>query len=312
MRLCVRERLFRARVLTAMLALASVAWCETSEDCDRGKEPLFLYCSPELDRRTHEGLAEAIEAGLYLSLDEIGYCVVPTENPAACRSDSALAGSLLLYVTVADPAVLEEQRPALIAALVKPGPYSRENLEIALSRPLVALSFDSTETDAARAAFIKKVVESLRVSYVCHFVVQSEPQGVSVATSNGLEGTTPTEWILPLGRIELFATMDGYASFRRALELDTPGRHEFFFQMRKKRFYHSKFTMGTVAGLVAAGVCYSLEWHFYKKYHSLDNEDRIEHPDRFAQTFGTAQAFGCAGAASLGVAGACLMLSFWF
>jgi hypothetical protein len=163
------------------------------------------------------------------------------------------------------------------------------------------------------AVLVSKIVENMRASYVCHLAVASSPDTVAIATSSGLEGTTPVEWILPLGAtVELSASRERYLSHDREITLDEPGYHTYHIDLTKRRFYHSKLMIPTAVCAAAAGAFYLCDRYYYDQYSSLDQSDFHENPESFEDLYTTALVYERCAQVALALAGVSCTLSFWF
>ncbi|MBD3393558.1 MAG: hypothetical protein GF410_16200 [Chitinivibrionales bacterium] len=292
---------------TTVAALLANAGAREIE-CPRGSHVLFYYPDRHIDQTIQQDFSNELREELKEPLAEMGYCLYQPPDIEQYRTDTSYAENLVLHTAVR----AREGSRLLLVALIRTGRLGGGNLETALGRPLVEVEFGDVEPGTFRAVAAKKIVENLRTSYVCHLRVESEPDSVYVATKSGLEGVTPIEWIVPLGRVDLTATREDHMPFEKRLVLDSAGYHKVYMELRPRRFYHSRFMYPTLACLVAGGAFYALERYYYDRYQSLGEDDYYNRPGEFGERFDRAKTFERLAGASLGLAAVSLTLSFWF
>jgi hypothetical protein len=284
---------------------------QAQQECPPGTQPLFFY------RHTvvHSGeFVDNFIAQLRTPLSETGYCLREIESAEIVFSDSTLADRLVMVYH--EKHFVDKHMAAqteVTVTLLKAGAFSETALTDALRHPLAGVRFGSVgDTATAGTILVDKIIENMRTSYVVLLTIMSDPSDVRVATSTGLESTSPVEWILPLDTIGLSAHKEGYLSATTTLPLQTPGRHTFHFDLVKRRFYHSRFMIGVSAFAVSALACYGLEWYFYDRYSRLGVNDFYTDPEKFDRTFTRAKWCERLGGASLVLATISLGLSFMF
>ena len=298
----------RSIVFSFVILLPLAAVAAERPECERGLQVLFYYPDGAVDQAIYEGFTDELAKELASPLSEIGYCLFRPDDIEQYKADTGLGENLVLHTAIR----AEEGKRLLLVAPVRLALLMRNNLEVALGHPLAEVDFEGADQQTFLTVVVKKIVENLRTSYVCHLRIESEPESVAVATSSGLEGATPVEWVVPLGSVGLTATRKDYVSFEKHIELDAPGYHRLYVELRKRRFYHSRFMYPAAAFLVAAGGFYLAERYYYDKYQSLGEQDYYSRPDEFGERFHTAKAFERLAGASLGLAGVSFVLSFWF
>ena len=241
----------------------------SAKDCDAGKSRLFFLCDSSIDSITRSGFSLHFFDQLQKPLNEIGYCF--TLFDSLLLSDSSKQNDLVMYLSCR-PQIEFDSTASVIIGLLKVGELSEENLSISLQNPLIFLFYAPGELTTFESVLTKKTIENLRTQYVCHLRIQSSPDGVKIRTETGLEGATPLEWILPVGDLVIDGNYNGYESLHRKLDLNEPGIHTLFLQMRKRQFYDSKFMYpAVISGLVAAA-CYVVDRYYYSSYLRLAKE----------------------------------------
>lgn len=289
--------------VATLLWAAAAAWADTA--CRAGGDPLYLSCDSALDSEVFAGFRDSLFASLERPIGEIGYCLRRFDEQTADTS------ALLLHVSY-HGSHAAGQPGAVHAALLEVSRFSRLGIREALKHPLVVLDYAPDDPVTFLRVLVRKIVENMRTSYVCHLVVESDPAGVHLRTDRGLEGTAPVEWILPLGEVTLSARRENYLPVDKTLDLSTPGNHRVYLQLGRRRFYHSRWMYGVVGAGLGSAVSYGLCRYYYGQYRALGAEERAATPERFGETFTRAKNLERMSAGLLGVAGLCLSLSFWF
>jgi hypothetical protein len=305
--------LIRRYIRLVLPILVIVAAClKAAPQCPPGTRVLYAMCDPALEASTYQGFTAALAALLAAPLSEIGYCLAPVGNlpiidTLAVRDST---DAFVLYCGISrEPS---QDSNTIIVAVLRRSVYSPGTMIHALQRPLVSMPLEATPSEAFMTALTKKIIENLRTSYICHIVIDSDPQGAAITATAGLEGVTPLEWVFPVGAIDITAAKERYVPLRKTMSLSTPGSHRIYLQLTKRRFYHSRLTIGTAASLILAGACYGIERYYYDRYLSYGESDYNADPAKFKRTFGTAKSFEHGAQVSLGCAALFFAFSFRF
>ena len=277
-------------------------------DCKAGNQTLFFSPHPMLEARTAPGFPDSLRLQLAAPLNDLGYCLVEVKDYRSIL-DTARYGDNLLLQTVEDGS---GGYGSILVALLRVRELAQGKLSEAVSRPLVSIRYGSDEMTSLPNILAKKVSENMRSQYVADVLIRSHPPGALVRTPTGLEGTTPVEWVMPLGSIPVTLEKPGYLPINRAIDLSAAGVHTYDLQMVKKRFYHSKFIYPALAGAGLALAAFALENHYYSAYQSLGANDQQNRPQAFADDFHTAKTFERLGYTALGLAWLNLALCFSF
>ena len=299
-----------------LLLAAAIIVPSSSQESDTAVRPicpdagqvLFYLPDTSLDRSFYAEFGDELQRELAAALPAVGYCLHRPADIGRYTSDTAYAEHLIL--TVAARGV--DSGHVLLAGLIQISRAGGAVFETALAHPLAEVGIDDAGAQTLRTVLVKKIIENLRAAYVCHLAIESNPDSIRVATESGLEATTPVEWIVALGTVEITASREDYAPFHKKIKLNTPGYHKVYIELNKRRFYHSPWIYSAVACLAASGVFYGLERYYYDKYQSLGEHDYLAQPDAFGDTFDKAQIFERCAGASLGLAVVSLVLSFRF
>ena len=283
-----------------------------SKDCKTGNQDLFYSPHPLLDAGTIEGFSDTLGRQLREPLNELGYCLQEAGDYRAISdpSDSARHGENLVLQIQSEGAA--EGSGTVLVALLRARELARGKLAEAFSHPLVSLHYGPGEASSLSSILAKKIAENLRSQYVADLLVRSNPAGASVRSSAGLQGTTPVEWVLPLGTVQVTLEKKGYMTLERKIDLSAPGRHAYDLQLSKRRFYHSGFIYPTLAAGAVSIVALALENHYYDKYRSLGPQDLKNRPAVFGETFHTAKTYEAVAYTAMGLAWLNLALCFTF
>jgi len=305
--------------------------------CVNGKRPLFFA----IDQKVGEILPSSFSADLYSELDvplqEIGYCI--TRYTPAVLSDSLLQDEIILMLSlklniisrtieVSDSAaggdsietvksVQVDTSADVVLSTISVGRWSSTERKMALTNPLISQTYTPKDIATFQSVLIKKIVENLRMQYICHLRIESVPDGVAIRANHGLEGTTPLEWIIPVGNLPITGTLEGYEPIKRKINLAAPGNHTYVLQMERRRFYHSGFFVPAVVCATSSAASFVLMEYFDRKYDALTREPRQPNgpqPDEapFAQAYNRAVACEVAGFSLLGLAAGSFTLCFFF
>jgi len=288
--------------------LATVQLCAYSQKCSSGKSLLFYKFDSSFDEYTDPGFLNNFLAMLKAPLEETGYCL--TKLDSSVLKDSTRFGNLVMLFRMELWPMEDEKEAITVSINLLKISELLENKAIPLENALVSLSFDPAELSTFEGVLIKKILENLRMHYVCHLRIQSSPSGVKLRTESGLEALTPLEWILPVGDLKISGEYPGYEPVKQTIDIKEPGTHTYFLQLRKKQFYHSKWIYPAAVFGVGAAAGFICERYFYKQYDGLGKTDYLERPDIFSTTYTKAKAFQIVGIASSITSG--LFLSFTF
>lgn len=264
-----------------------------------------------MDQRTMPGFSDSLRRELSPPLGGLGYCLQAVPDFRVLLDTARFGDHLVLHALVTEgPQVAGSA--GLVVTLLSVRDWAAGMLDEGVSRPLVSLPVDREDPAGLLDVLVKKVAENLRRQYVAHVLIQSRPGEAAVRSENGLQGRTPVEWILPLGSLAVALEKPGYLPLERKLELSAPGQHNFDLQLSKRRFYHSSFMWPALVFGAASLGAYAVQEHYYAQYQAYGPGDGRNRPEVFGETFGLAKKWERTSAASLGLAAACLALSFRF
>lgn len=294
--------------LAAAPAIAAPA-AESDPGCGGGGRTLYYSPHPLLDGRMPQGFPDSLYAQLRGPARELGYCLETVKDPRALLDTAKLGESLWMQ-----PSVREEAAgsASLVVALLSVRDLARGKLAEAAARPLVSLRFSAAEALGLSSIAARKVAENLRSQYVADLLVRSHPPGANVRAGTGLEGTTPVEWVLPVGTMQVTLTRAGYIDLRREIDLSAPGQHTYDLQMSKRRFYHSRFFYPALAAGAMSLAAFAMENHYYGEYQGLGAAEAKNDPAVFGNTFRAAKNYERLGYTTMGLAWASLTLCFVF
>lgn len=301
-----------------------------SAGCMPGKRPLYFTADTTLRSITPPGFSEKLLTFLQDPLLEIGYCI--TDLDSSVFSDTAAQEEMIMFVAMevsltekrsavqpdndtagnlpADTVMILDTSASLSVALIQVDGWSAAARRRARESPLLTLPYRPGDLSTLTSVLVRKIIENLRMQYICHLRVQSVPDGVTIRSRTGLEGVTPLEWITPVGRVQITGELEGYEPIRRKIDLNAPGMHTYVLQMRRRQFYHSRFFIPTIILGVSSVGCFVAERYFYNRYRQLGKEERDRKPDLFRQKFTIAQNFERAAAGGLFLTGVSAVLCF--
>ena len=303
-----------------------------AEECGAGRRPLFFYVDPSADRHTPHGFTDRIFLHLKQPLEEIGYCI--TRFDSALIADTSAGEELVMVlsmrllisrhevtrsgepdsdgVTAMEAALLSDTAADAVVSLLRVDSWSPRQLRRAAENPLLSLAYNHEELTTFESVLMRKIVENLRTQYICNLRIQSIPDGATIRSNRGLEGTTPLEWIMPVGKLSITGELKGYEPIRRRIDLTTPGMHTYVIEMGKRRFYHSAFFIPSIVFGVSSAACFAVERVYYNNYMNLGREDRENNPDSFERTFNIAKNFERAAGVTLALGVTSFTLCFFF
>jgi hypothetical protein len=277
--------------------------------CGSANQEIFYAPRIRSEGLLPPGFADSLWMQLADPVRELGYCLIPAQD-TRMGADSATHGENLFMQATAGNETGGAISISIAALRVRE--LARGKLPEAEARPLVYLRFQPGEAVGLYSVLAKKVAENLRNQYVAVLLIRSNPAGAAVRSASGLEGSTPVEWVVPLGNLDISLAKPGYLRARRDLDLESPGQHTYDLQLVKRRFYHSKLIYPTVAAGLISAAAFILENHYYGVYQSLGAEDRANRPGAFAENFRNAKNYERIGYAALGAASLGLVLCFAF
>jgi hypothetical protein len=295
-----------------LLSFFSILHAALSEECGKGKKLVLFKASEAVDAKIRMGFSEDFFAALSTPLNEVGYCPVLLEKRHF--EDTLLRTTSVLFVDVTEQSSGIESTSTVIFQIYF---LPLEEIQADLSIPqkanlLISLRFIPDELSTFEAVAVRKTVENLRTQYVCHLRLESDPSGVQINSSIGLEGKTPLEWVIPVGNLEIEGYIKGYSALKRNLKLESPGSHTYVLEMKARQFYNSHFMIPTIAFGVSSAVFFGLERYYYSQYLGLDRETYFNNPDKFGVMFNKAKKFEYAAFTSLGLTAISFSCTFIF
>lgn len=275
--------------------------------CGHANQEIFFAPRIRSEGILPAGFADSLWSYLADPVRELGYCLTPAQLSRPEADSAAHGDNLYLQATAGNEA---GGAISMSIAALRIRELARGKLPEAESRPLVYLRFMPNEAVGLYSILAKKIAENLRNQYVAVLLIRSIPPGAEVRSESGLEGSTPVEWVVPLGGLDISLAKPGYLKARRDLDLETPGQHTYDLQLVKRRFYHSKFIYPTLAAGLISAAAFILENHYYGVYQSLGAEDGKNRPTAFSENFRNAKSYERIGYAALGAASLGLVLCF--
>ncbi|MBN1760322.1 MAG: PEGA domain-containing protein, partial [Chitinispirillaceae bacterium] len=313
-------RFFTGTIIIVIISIfAAFSPTLQAAPCKAGKRPLFFHADSTLTMMLPQSFPARLFALLVDPLDKIGYCV--SEFYDGIVADTTIQEEMVMWFSMvslitekvttmpvdsgnslqADSAVevsVLDTTAEMVVTLVQVGAMKRRHAGSG-SSPLLTVSYNHEELSTFESVLIRKIIENMRDQYICHLRIESEPEGVVIRTKNGLEGITPLEWIIPVGKVRITGELEGYEPLRRTIDLNEPGSHTYRLTMGRKRFYHSRFFVSSLVLGASSAVCYGIERYYYDQYLKLGREERYNTPDRFAKDFTIAKNFERAAGATL-------------
>jgi hypothetical protein len=291
-----------------------------AETCGGGKRPLYFYTTPSLSDYLSPAFSDRLLEQLHEPLEDIGYCIMRFDSTVLY--DMSVQDDYIMVIAPDTGSTRDRESgefssyfspaPFIHVALVRVDIWSAWEIRKALKAPLLSLPFNRSELSTFESVLIRKIEENLRKQYICHLNIQSVPEGAKIRTENGLEGVSPLEWILPMGRVGVTAELEGFKPIHRTIRLKEPGRHTYVLQMSKRQFYNSSFFISSmVLGGLSIG-SYAMTQYYYNIYRQLGRTDREHNPGAFKHNFHRAQQFEQAAAISAVLGGISLGFSFIF
>lgn len=299
-------------VLILLVSFFSALNAALPEECGKGKKLVLFKTSDAVDSKIRAGFSDDFFDALNTPLKEIGYCPVFLKKDDF--KDTLLKATPVLFVDATEQFSEAESASTVIFQIYF---LPLEEIQPDFSIPqkanlLISLRFIPDELSTFEAVAVRKTVENLRTQYVCHLRLESDPSGVQITSSIGLDGKTPLEWVIPVGDLEIEGYMKGYSALKRNLKLESPGSHTYVLEMKARQFYNSRFMIPTIAFGVSSVVLFGLERYYYSQYLNLDREAYFNNPDKFGELFNKAKKFEYAAFTSLGLTAVSFSCTFFF
>jgi hypothetical protein len=295
-----------------LLSFFSVLNAALPEECGKGKKLVLYKTSEAVDSKIRAGFSDDFFDALNTPLKEIGYCPVFLEKNDF--EDTLLRNTPVLFVDVTEQ-YSEAESTSLVIFQIYFLPLEEIRSDFSIPQKanlLISLRFIPDELSTFETVAVRKTVENLRTQYVCHLRLESDPSGVQITSSIGLEGNTPLEWVIPVGDLEIEGFLKGYTALKRNLKLDSPGSHTYVLEMKARQFYSSHFMIPTIAFGLSSAVLFGLERYHYSRYLDLDRETYFNNPDKFGELFDKAKKFEYAAFTSLGLTAVSFTCTFFF
>ncbi len=295
-----------------LLSFFSVLSAALPEECGKGKKLVLFKASEAVDSKIRAGFSDDFFDALNTPLKEIGYCPIFLEKNHF--EDTLLRNTPVLFVDVTEQ-LNESESTSTVIFQIYYLPLEEIRSDFLISQKanlLISLGFIPDELSTFEAVAVRKTVENLRTQYVCHLRLESDPSGIQINSSIGLEGKTPLEWVIPVGDLEIEGFMKGYSALRRNLKLDSPGSHTYVLEMKARQFYNSRFMIPTVAFGVSSIVLFGLERYYYSQYLDLDRETYFNNPEKFGDLFNKAKKIEYAAFSALGLTAVSFTCTFIF
>lgn len=303
-------------------------------DCGSGKRPLFYYTDTLVTNAMPKGFAGRLFNMLHEPLNDVGYCL--TRLTRSYLADTTLQDELIMAFSMqysvterpinrvdlpdggSDGSQMEEETTLydstsrMVVSLLRVDSWSSRELRLAQETPLLTLVYNPEELAIFESVLMRKIVENLRTQYICHLRILSDPDGVLIRSRSGLEGTTPLEWIIPVGKLSISGELKGFEPIRRRLDLNSPGMHTYVIELRKRRFYSSNLFIPTVVIGGSSAALFVASRVIYAQYERLDKVDRDVDPDLFKRKFTQAKNLERSSGVALGLAAVSFALCFVF
>ncbi|MBN1601291.1 MAG: hypothetical protein JW915_06765 [Chitinispirillaceae bacterium] len=283
-----------------------------SSQCGRGKKVIFYKSTAAVDRKIRSGFSDEFFYALNAPLKEIGYC--PLRLDSYTHRDSLGMLTPLLLIDVKENLNRSDSESTLIFVIYfLPLKEVRYNYSVPHNaNQLISLLFDPEELSTFETVAVRKTVENLRTQYICHLRLESEPSGVMISSSIGLEGKTPLEWVLPVGELEITGNLNGYSELERNLRLGSPGIHTYVLEMKSRQFYNSRFMIPTIIFSVSSAILFGVERYYYSQYMDLNKQTLFNNPGQFEDLYNKAKSFEYAAFSSLALTGISFTCTFFF
>jgi hypothetical protein len=282
-------------VFIPMIALVDIIESDAAQ-CIPGKQILWYYSEPNLDAKIYNGFSSELFNDLSSPLSDLGYCLRIYEKDDTLHSSPTYSEDLLMRVVCKDMGEAHAPEDTniqieLIVGLVTINNFEKGSYNVLPDRPLASLLFSHEDLGSIRTVFEKKIIENLRTQYICNLMITSDPSGVKVTSHSGLSDITPFEWVVPVGKLNIQCTLKDYFPYIKDINLNRPGVYNYFLQLKKRQWYHSKFFFPGVGCGFLSALCYYFDNFYYTRYKNLGKPDFENDPESFERTFTTAQTF---------------------
>jgi hypothetical protein len=285
--------------------------------CPSGKQVLWYFPEEKLDEKTHKGFTRELLSELTGPLSAMGYWLAPFSPQDSIVRSAVYSECLIMRLYLrdagsddADGNITGEKE--VFVALAKTREWTSAQGDSSSFRTLFSLRYSPKDFNTIQTIFVKKLIENLRTQYICNIAITTEPKGALITAQNGLSDRAPFEWVLPAGSMNIKCAMKKYIPLEKELVFSNPGSYNFFFQLRKRQFYHSGFVYPAAAAGIASGTALAYKYYYWDRYSRLGNAERVNTPDVFAQTFRKVQICERISLASILLSGTFLVLSFRF
>ncbi len=168
--------------------------------CGHANQEIFFAPRIRSEGLLPTGFADSLWTYLADPVRELGYCLSPAPSSRP-ESDSAAHGDNLYLQAIAGNEAGGAISMSIAALRIRE--LARGKLPEAEARPLVYLRFTPAEAVGLYSILAKKIAENLRNQYVAVLLIRSIPAGAQVRSESGLEGSTPVEWVVPLGSLDI-------------------------------------------------------------------------------------------------------------
>jgi hypothetical protein len=304
--------------VVSMLSCVGSSEANPGRACAAGKQILWYFAEPTVDEKTYNGFTHQVFAELSAPVAALGYCLTMYEKKGTVPFSVLYRENMVMRI-VCRPAREGQasregkNRSELLVHLVNIKAFEKGDFETFPDRPLVSLAFAPEDIGSILVLFVKKIIENLRMEYICNLMISSEPTGVTVTAPSGLSDVTPLEWVVPVGTLDIQCNLKDYIAYKKEIIMTRPGVYNYFIQMKKRQFYHSKFFIPAIGFGVASAVCYGIENYYYLgKYETYGPDEKQRDPGIFERTFNTARTFERLAGSFLLVSCSFVGLSIWF
>ncbi len=289
---------------TLLIFMVGCALVQAEISCPESSRRLYYHAESSVNLQINPGFSDTLFTRLQAPLNGLGYCFT---NVARNPNDTNSQDLWLLIRSRSSG-----ENIALTAAVLTEGQRRAGKVAQALAHPLTELETPRGEAALLNSVFPQKIIENLRTQYVAQVAMVTQPEGAKIQASNGLEGITPLEWVLPLGNLHVVVSHPGYLTREIDLDLSRPGEHTFSLPLISRRFYHSRFfPLAALAATTSLGA-YMAQNYYYNQYHRLGLSDQQNRPEQFGEIFGKAKTWERISAGTLGLALISLGLTFRF
>jgi hypothetical protein len=307
--------------LNSLVVFVFLLWPQhadcTVPECPPGKQVLWYFAEEKLDEKTYKGFTHELFSGLTGPLAAMGYCLAPFYPHDTSIYTPVYSECLVMHLYLRDAIddYVEENGTGVkdfFVALAKTKEWNASPGDRSVFRTLFSLRYSTKDLAAIQTIFVKKLLENLRTQYICTIAVTTDPKGVQITAQNGLSDHAPFEWVLPVGTLNINCAMKKYLPLEKELVFPKPGSYSYFFQLRKRQFYHSGFVYPAAAAGIASGIALCYKYYYYDRYSRFGKPEHDITPEVFAQTFNKVQFCERVSLASILLSGSFLVLAFRF